>query len=560
MKRPAASLHGPASSPIKRPAAKPKPKPKAKAKSKVIKAKDPPNGRSMDEVLVANDGGTSSSVLKRKVRQDKIICGSTMKREMEQMANSGEWAAKLASFVNRQLENVEMTVNMWSDCAGMCSEVFGLNKLFEEIEQVTNGNVKMRTNLVGACDSNPDCLQFIDTNHSPRCLVDEMKSRRIDDLNDSNGSQVLVYDLKTQSWQYIPQHIGVYTLGFPCTPWSMRGLGKGWEDPNAAPFFVGIETIQRVQPMVFVLECVEGMTNRSSGNAAEPGNPKNDLDKALEYINQKLANSYMISILRNQTPLSHGYPMMRPRWYAVGILRGEGVSEDFDAKWQDIRTRSSVSAASDYFDFLGLKRPIVPWERLHALPNHDEMMRLERCGCEVNPFQVCQVHKCNCGCKGALTCSWRQAHAEFMKNHSELKNIVLQEESGKITFVELFESAGIKQTSSARERNMLNILSYNCSPLRTSRVVIDKSQSIKRCQFREDGSIPTLATRSSTYSMSLGRDLELPELATLMGLPPSADFTGQTGPAVQKMIGNGMHVACVGQAVGIGVLVRSGLI
>ena len=52
--------------------------------------------------------------------------------------------------------------------------------------------------------------------------MDEMKSRRNDDLNDSNGSQVLVYDLKTQSWQYIPQHIGVYTLGFPCTPWSMK--------------------------------------------------------------------------------------------------------------------------------------------------------------------------------------------------------------------------------------------------------------------------------------------------------------------------------------------------
>ena len=49
-------------------------------------------------------------------------------------------------------------------------------------------------------------------------------------------------------------------------------------------------------------------------------------------------------------------------------------------------------------------------------------------------------------------------------------------------------------------------------------------------------------------------------VAQRMGLPPSADFTGQTGPAVQKMIGNRMHVACVGQAVGIGVLVRSGLI
>ena len=67
---------------------------------------------------------------------------------------------------------------------------------------------------------------------------------------------------------------------------------------------------------------VEGMTNRSSGHAAEPGNPKNDLDKALEYINQKLENSYLIFILRNQTPLSHGYPMMRPRWYVSRLRSG----------------------------------------------------------------------------------------------------------------------------------------------------------------------------------------------------------------------------------------------
>ena len=29
-----------------------------------------------------------------------------MKREMEQMANSGEWAAKLASFVNRDSDKI----------------------------------------------------------------------------------------------------------------------------------------------------------------------------------------------------------------------------------------------------------------------------------------------------------------------------------------------------------------------------------------------------------------------------------------------------------------------
>jgi hypothetical protein len=42
----------------------------------------------------------------KRFRQDKIICGSTMKREMEQMANSGEWAAKLASLVNRDSDKI----------------------------------------------------------------------------------------------------------------------------------------------------------------------------------------------------------------------------------------------------------------------------------------------------------------------------------------------------------------------------------------------------------------------------------------------------------------------
>lgn len=35
-----------------------------------------------------------------------------------------------------------------------------------------------------------------------------------------------------------------------------RGLGKGWKDENAAPFFVGIQTIRHSEPVVFGLECV----------------------------------------------------------------------------------------------------------------------------------------------------------------------------------------------------------------------------------------------------------------------------------------------------------------
>ena len=52
----------------------------------------------------------------------------------------------------------------------------------------------------------------------------------------------------------------------------------------------------------------------------------------------------------------------------------------------------------------------------------------------------------------------------------------------------LFETAGILQTKSARERNLPNIMSYLCLPLETTRGVLDKSQSIKcRVSRQEQG-------------------------------------------------------------------------
>ena len=52
-----------------------------------------------------------------------------------------------------------------------------------------------------------------------------MKGRRIDDLNE--GTKLLVYNALTKNWEHIPEGLGVYTLGFPCTPWSMS-LGDIW--------------------------------------------------------------------------------------------------------------------------------------------------------------------------------------------------------------------------------------------------------------------------------------------------------------------------------------------
>lgn len=120
--------------------------------------------------------------------------------------------------------------------------------------------------------------------------MNDMKTRRVED---GDGQvKVLVHNVLQKSWEEMPRNLALYMLGFPCTPWSMplvrnmfkylsleneismdcdldlccvlqamgvktrRGQGKGWKDPNAAPFFVGVHTIKQTEPFVFGLECV----------------------------------------------------------------------------------------------------------------------------------------------------------------------------------------------------------------------------------------------------------------------------------------------------------------
>ena len=55
--------------------------------------------------------------------------------------------------------------------------------------------------------------------------------------------------------------------------------------------------------------------------------------------------------------------------------------------------------------------------------------------------------------------------------------------------------------------------------------------------MREDGSVPTLATRSSIYVMGLGRELGLDELAILtLGSVGRSDWSGIWFDNVQLMI------------------------
>ena len=56
---------------------------------------------------------------------------------------------------------------------------------------------------------------------------------------------------------------------------------------------------------------------------------------------------------------------------AVGILRAEGTPAHFHELCQSTKEQCLVPLTSDFYNFLGIKRPDVPWGRLHALPTHE---------------------------------------------------------------------------------------------------------------------------------------------------------------------------------------------
>lgn len=170
---------------------------------------------------------------------------------------------------------------------------------------------------------------------------------------------------------------------------------------------------------------VESMNNRKSTNqdasaetAMEPVSDEaaqNDLDKALAYVEDQLGDLYSIAVFRKQIPTSHGFPILRPRWYAprlltlsfhmlekciwsvpiaefsqawvsrfvltwdstkpeaVGIRKGEGVPDKarFNQLCRHVSEMTEEPARVDYFEFLRMNRPVIRFARLHDLPTHE---------------------------------------------------------------------------------------------------------------------------------------------------------------------------------------------
>ena len=98
----------------------------------------------------------------------------------------------------------------------------------------------------------------------------------------------------------------IITAGFPCQPFSLGGLRKGFEDTRGTLFFEVARLIRARRPKAFFLENVEGLVNHDGGKTLQ----------VIESVLKELGYNFQWKVMN---ACDYGTPQNRKRWYCVGF-------------------------------------------------------------------------------------------------------------------------------------------------------------------------------------------------------------------------------------------------
>lgn len=432
-----------------------------------------------------------------------------------------------------------VTLNMWADCAGMVTEMFAGRKVTKALSEEIGLNVCWR--LFCACEKDPRARAFIRSNHSPMHTSDDMLHRDF-------GSGQYYCDQCGANHDLPETGIDVYVAGYPCSPWSRRGLRSDFNHPDIKPLLIGLQTVNYMRPALWLMETTEGVDDHRDGSA------ESALDNVRRLIKKEVHRAtYFSHIVRNLSPVWSGYPTRRPRVFILN-WRADVCQPEVALQPLTAFLAQPVPLAHNYWSMLKLDRP-VDWSRVDEYPGRDELAalqaNLEGCVCHVDPMLVCPRHPCppvcgRCGVTGT-ECIWRHKMQKYLAEHQP--NLLAQS-TGKLTYLQVLELSGRQGPTNPRQRNLLNVFALlsQARPLNETLMLTDLSQSVDMAVLQKDGSLPTLARNSAIFCFRAGRLLTTAEKAALMGfdLGEMQFPQGCSEAWLRERLGLSIHVASLG--------------
>ncbi len=428
-------------------------------------------------------------------------------------------------------ERAKLRLQVWSDCGGIGSEFFAARVLRDVL--LKELGLEMEWKLYCHCDTDARARKFVRLNHNASHTSDNMLHRDF-------ALGTFWCDSCGQSHLLPQQGIDLYVAGYPCNPWSRRGIRTDFAHPDIQPFLIGIKTVNFLKPAMWLYETTEGVDDHRAGSTHSA------LDQVLSYIKDTINPPYLSCVVKTFDPTWVGYPTKRPRVFILNWRADLGTADQLSSPLK-LLLREPLRVEHNYLTLLSLTRS-VDWSRVGQHPTQDELGRLDDgCTCSMVPFVACLRHPCNCNrCGSSAGCVWRQSARTFLAE--KFPNYV-QEDTRKLTYIQVMELNGLPTPKSARIRNLLNLCAAlpRAQPLNDTLLLADLSQSIKMVPLAWDGTMPTLATNSTPFCFQLGRFLTTHEKAFLMGFASDKmNFTGCSEAWFCARLGLSIHTASLG--------------
>ena len=393
------------------------------------------------------------------------------------------------------------TLNVWSDCSGINSEMFALKDLSRKLKRIIGADIQWSLHFI--CESDPKSITFAKDNHGPRHISTDMKQR-----NFSTGEYWC--ESCGQNHPLPRSGVDLYVGTYPCSPWSRRGPRTSWDHPSVEAFRIGVETIAFAHPAVWIIEVGE-LPQESAVD---------EVVTAIQQACHQGGRQYTIQPIRNLTPAFAGYPIKRPRTFFLGWRADVGSAVVVTGAAATL-LQNPLDVTMSYRGFLGTMRP-YDWSGVdeYLAGSMLEFATSSPCMCSCDPMVMCPLHPCKCGRCGAdgLACAWRKLCTDQLAHSgmaaTERKTV------GKGTYLQALESQGGTGPQQQRARVLLNMFAVDPrhQPLKDTLALIDTSQNPPFGSYPTDGLAPTLTTTSQLWCLSAGRFLESWELAALMGL------------------------------------------
>lgn len=156
-----------------------------------------------------------------------------------------------------------------------------------------------------------------------KCVMSSEIDKYACDTYFKNFNEMPLGDITLIKPKDLPE-FDIIAAGFPCQPFSLGGLRKGFEDTRGTLFFEVARLIKARKPKAFFLENVEGIVNHDGGKTIS----------VIEDTLKGLGYNFQWKVMNAS---DYGVPQNRKRWYCVGFRNNLKIGFDGqDGKYKKI--------------------------------------------------------------------------------------------------------------------------------------------------------------------------------------------------------------------------------